>query len=53
MWIQNLKSDKLQQSMKGFIKLVIFISKSRKALEPFEEYVIGVYYNGVDKWAIR
>ena len=47
-WIQNLQSDKLQQSMEGFSKLLI--SKSRKALEPFVEYVLGVYYNGVDKY---
>ena len=47
-WIQNLQSDKLQQSMEGFSKLLI--SKSRKALEPFVEYVLGEYYNGVDKY---
>ena len=47
-WIQNLQSDKLQQSMEGFSKLLI--SKSRKALEPFVEYVLGVYYNGVDNY---
>ena len=25
-------------------------SKSRKALEPFLEYVLGVYYDGVDEY---
>ena len=25
-------------------------SKRRKALEPFVEYVLGVYYNGVDQY---
>ena len=48
MWIQNLERDKLQRSMEDFTKLVI--SKSRKALEPFVEYVLDVYYNGVDKY---
>ena len=47
-WIENLKSDKLQQSMESFSKLVI--SKSRKALEPFVNYVLKEYYNGVDKY---
>ena len=47
-WIQNLKSDKLQRSMETFKKLLK--SKSRKALEPFIEYVISVYYSGVDKY---
>ena len=48
MWIQNLERDKLQRSLEEFTKLVI--SKSRKALEPFVEYVLGVYYNGVDEY---
>ena len=48
MWIQNLERDKLERSMEAFSKLVI--SKSRKALEPFVEYVLGVYYNGVDNY---
>ena len=39
-WIQNLKSDKLERSMEAFTKLLK--SKSRKALEPFVEYVLGV-----------
>ena len=47
-WIQNLKREKLQQSMESFSKLVI--SKSRKALEPFVNYVLKEYYNGVDKY---
>jgi len=47
-WIQNLKSDKLQRSMEAFTKLLK--SKSRKAIEPFVNYVLGVYYNGVDKY---
>ena len=48
MWIQNLERDKLQRSMEAFTKLVI--SKSRKALEPFVEYVLNVYYNGTDEY---
>ena len=48
MWIQNLKRNKLERSMEAFTKLVK--SKSRKALEPFVEYLLGVYYNGVDKY---
>ena len=48
MWIQNLERDRLQRSMEAFTKLVK--SKSRKALEPFIEYVLGVYYNGVDEY---
>ena len=44
-WIQNLKSDKQQQSMEGFAKLLK--SKGRKA-ETFVNYVLNVYYNGVD-----
>ena len=47
-WIQNLQSDKLERSMEAFTKLVK--SKSRKALEPFIEYVLGDYYNGVDEY---
>ena len=47
-WIQNLQGDKLQRSMEAFIKLVN--SKSRKALKPFVEYVLGLYYNGVDEY---
>ena len=47
-WIHNLQRDKLQQSMDNFSKLVI--SKKRKALQPFVEYVLGEYYNGVDKY---
>ena len=48
MWIQNLKRDKLQRSLEAFVKLLK--SKCRKALEPFVEYVLSVYYNGVDKY---
>ena len=47
-WIQNLQSDKLQRSMEAFTKLLK--SKSRKALEPYVEYVLDVYYNGVDEY---
>ena len=47
-WIQNLQRDKLERSMEAFIKLVN--SKSRYALKPFVEYVLGVYYNGVDEY---
>ena len=48
MWIQNLQRDKLERSMEAFTKLLK--SKSRKALKPFVEYVLGVYYNGVDEY---
>ena len=48
MWVQNLERDKLQRSMEAFTKLVK--SKSRKALEPFVEYVLDVYYNGIDEY---
>ena len=46
--IENLKSDKLERSMEAFTKLLK--SKSMKALKPFVEYVLGVYYSGVDKY---
>ena len=48
MWKQNLQRDKLERTMEAFTKLVK--SKSKKALEPFVEYVLGVYYNGVDEY---
>jgi len=48
MWIQNLERYELERSMEAFTKLVKF--KSRKALEPFVEYVLDVYYNGVDQY---
>ena len=48
MWIKNLKRNKLERSMEEFTKLVK--SKSRKALERFLEYVLDVYYNGVDEY---
>ena len=47
-WVKNLERNELQRSMEAFTKLVK--SKSRKALEPFVEYVLGVYYNGVDEY---
>ena len=47
-WIQNLERDKLERSMEAFSKLVI--SKSRKAIEPFVNYVLNDYYNGLDKY---
>ena len=47
-WIQKLQSDKLQRSMEAFTKLLI--SKSKKAIEPFVNYVLNDYYNGVDKY---
>ena len=47
-WIKNLQRDKLERSMEAFTKLLK--SKSMKALKPFVEYVLGVYYNGVDKY---
>ena len=48
MWVKNLQRNKLERSMEEFTKLVK--SKSRKALEPFVEYVLEVYYNGVDQY---
>ena len=48
MWVKNLDRSTLERSMEAFTKLVK--SKSRKALEPFVEYLLGVYYNGVDKY---
>ena len=48
MWAQNLQRDKLERSMEAFTKLIE--SKSKKALEPFVEYVLGLYYNGVDEY---
>ena len=48
MWIQNLERDKLERSMEAFTKLLR--SKSKNALKPFVEYVLGVYYSGVDKY---
>ena len=48
MWIHNLERDKLQRSLEAFVKLLK--SKSRKAIEPFVEYVLGVYYSGLDKY---
>ena len=51
LWIKNLERDKLQRSMEALTKLLK--SKSMKALKPFVEYVLGVYYSGVDKYLIR
>ena len=48
MWIQNLKSETLERSMEAFTKL--FKSKTKKALKPFLEYVLDVYYNGIDQY---
>ena len=48
MWIHNLQKDKLERSTEAFTKLLR--SKSMKALKPFVEYVLGVYYSGVDKY---
>ena len=48
MWIHNLQRDRLERSMEAFTKLLK--SKSMKALKPFVEYVLGVYYSGVDKY---
>ena len=48
MWIQDLQRDKLERSMEAFTKLLK--SKSMKALKPFVEYVLDVYYSGLDKY---
>ena len=47
-WIKNFQRDKLERSMEAFTKLLK--SKSMKALKPFVEYVLGMYYSGVDKY---
>ena len=47
-WIKNLKSDKLERSMEAFSKLLK--SKIMKALKPFVNYVLNVYYNGVENY---
>ena len=47
-WVQDLERNELESSMEAFTKLLK--SKSRKALEPFVEYVLDVYYNGVDDY---
>ena len=48
MWIQNLQRDKLERSMEAFTKLLK--SKTMKVLKPFVEYVLDVYYSGIDKY---
>ena len=48
MWIKKLERKKLERSMEAFTKLVK--SKSKKALEPFVEYVLNAYYNGSDEY---
>ena len=48
MWIQNLEREKLERSMEAFTKLLK--SKSIKSLKPFVEYVLDVYYSGVDRY---
>ena len=48
MWIHYLERNKLERSMEAFIKLVN--SKSKKALKPFVEYVLDVYYNGIGEY---
>ena len=48
MWIHNLQRDKLERSMEAFTKLLK--SKTMKALKPFVECVLGVYYSGADKY---
>ena len=40
--------NKISHSYFALTKLVK--SKSRKALKPFVEYVLDVYYNGVDEY---
>ena len=48
MWIHNLQRDRLERSMEAFTKLLK--SKSMKALKPFVEYVLGVYYSSLDMY---
>ena len=47
-WLQNLERSKLERSMEALTKLLK--SKSMKALKPFVEYVLDVYYNGIDEY---
>ena len=47
-WIHTLEREKLQRSMEEFIKLLK--SKNMKALKPFVEDVLDLYYSGVDKY---
>ncbi len=46
-WIQNLKRDKLERSKEAFTKL---LKSKSQAVEPFVNYVLNDYYNGVDKY---
>ena len=48
MWIHNLQRDRPERSMEAFTKLLK--SKFMKALKPFGEYVLGVYYSDADKY---
>ena len=48
MWIHNLQRGKLERSMEAFTRLLK--PKSKNALKPFVEYVLSVYYSGVDKY---
>ena len=48
MWIQNLERVRLERSMEAFTKLLK--SKSMKDLKPFVDYVLDIYYSGVDKY---
>ena len=51
LWIHNLQRGKLERSMEAFTKLLKSKSmKSMKALKPFVEYVLDVYYSGVDQY---
>ena len=50
MWIQNLQRDNLERSMEAFTKLLKSKTMKMKALKPFIEYVLGVYYSGVDPY---
>ena len=50
MWIHNLQRDKLERLMEEFTKLLRSKSKNSNSLKPFVEYVLGVYYSGVDKY---
>ena len=47
MWIQNLERNKLERSLEAFTKL---FNLRVGALEPFVEYALGVYYNGLDEY---
>ena len=47
-WIKNLEREKLERSMEAFTKLLK--SMNREAVEPLVEYLLNIYYKGLDKY---